>query len=216
MSSTAVVRWGGLAAMLAGMLMVIKSTMQLWWPASERMGMYVSGLVLVTAGLLAALGLLGLYARMSSRASWLGKAGATLAAVAALASAANLLTLVLRAGSSAGSAQIIAIAATLVGLLGGLLLLGLAALRTRTLSRRAAALPIAMALLSFPATIMLVHIVADPFVPVSLADELPITVIGLYWLALGYIINQQPLPAQTPGTSRSGEREPMPTTSTSM
>ena len=166
MASSALIRIGGLAAMVGGLLWVVKGGSILltgWQPP-----------VIFEAALpLFALGLLGLHARLEGRGGLLGKAG-ILVAYVALAAAALVLATPLP--------PLIAVAG--FGPFLGLVLLGSATLQARIFSPLWSALPLAMGL-GGPLLILAgggLALMNERLL------EIPIVLVGLAWTLLGYSV----------------------------
>jgi hypothetical protein len=166
MASSALIRIGGLAAMVGGLLWVVKGGSILltgWQPP-----------VIFEAALpLFALGLLGLHARLEGRGGLLGKAG-ILVAYVALAAAALVL--------AAPLPPLIAVAG--FGPFLGLVLLGSATLQARIFSPPWSALPLAMGL-GGPLLILAgggLALMNERLL------EIPIVLVGLAWMLLGYSV----------------------------
>ena len=173
MSSTRIIRWAGLAAMLGGLLWVVKGAVIL-------LGGRQPPLTFEVALLLFAASLAGLHARLYGRGGRLAVAGVLLSYLAAASWVVNLLAgwlapwLVPDQGSSTVLTPTYAIGG--LGPFVALVLIGWAAVRGRALPRRWRAAPLALGLLA-P-----VAIAAGPLVHI----EAPIVLIGVAWVALGY------------------------------
>jgi hypothetical protein len=165
-SSSTLIRWGGLAAMVGGLMWVVKGG-----------GILLTGeqppVVFDAALPLFAVGLLGLHARLGGRGGPLGKAGA-LVAYASLASAVIVLMRPLAPF----------VAAAGFGPLLGLVLLGSAALQARVFPPPWSALPLAMGL-GGPLLILAGGVLA--LISERLL-EIPIVLVGLAWMVLGYSV----------------------------
>jgi hypothetical protein len=171
--SSRLIRWSGLAAMLGGALWVVKGGLIM-------SGVLDLGELLIVAQLLFAMGLMGLHWRLGGRGGWLGRVGGFLAYVAAALSGVNAPYAVFFAEDGPQTPfpfnVTFAIAALVIFV--GLVLLGLAALRAEILPRRWRALPLASGLLSLlPVWVLaFIHL------------ELPVVVLGLAWMLLGYVL----------------------------
>jgi hypothetical protein len=164
MASSALIRLGGVAAMAGGLMWVVKGG-----------GILLTGqqppVVFETAMPLFAVGLLGLHARLDGRGGPLGKAGVFVAYIA-LASAAIVLM--------APLAPFLAVAG--FGPFLGLVLLGSATLQARVLLPPWSALPLTMGLGS-PLLILAgggLAVISERML------EIPIVLVGLSWMLLGY------------------------------
>jgi hypothetical protein len=166
MASSALIRLGGLAAMVGGLMWVVKAG-----------GILLTGeqppLVFEAALPLFAVGLLGLHARLDGRGGPLGKAG-VLVAYAALASGVIVLMKPL--------APVVTV--TGFGSFLGLVLLGSAALQTRVFPPPWSALPLAMGL-GGPFLMLVgggLALISERLL------EIPIVLVGLGWMLLGYLV----------------------------
>ena len=166
MASSALIRLGGLAAMVGGLLWVVKG-------GSILLTGQQPPVVFEAALPLFAVGLLGLHARLDGSGGPLGKAG-VLVAYAALASAAIVLM--------APLAPFYALAG--FGPFLGLVLLGSAALQARVFPPPWSALPLAMGL-GGPLLILVgggLALISERLL------EIPIVLVGLAWMLLGYSV----------------------------
>jgi hypothetical protein len=166
MASSALIRIGGLAAMVGGLMWVVKGGAILLTGQQPPV-------VFEAAMPLFAVGLLGLYARLDGRGGPLGRAGA-LVAYAALASAAIVLM--------APLAPFFAVAG--FGPFLGLVLLGSATLQARVFPSPWSALPLAMGL-GGPLLILAgggLALISERLL------EIPIVLVGLAWMLLGYAV----------------------------
>jgi hypothetical protein len=166
MTSSALIRLGGLAAMLGGLLWVVKGG-----------GILLTGhqlpAVFEAAMPLFAVGLLGLHARLDGRGGPLGKAG-VLVAYAALASTVIVLI--------APLAPFYAVAG--FGPFLGLVLLGSATLQEGVFRLPWSALPLAMGL-GGPLLILAgggLALISERLL------EIPIVLVGFAWMLLGYSV----------------------------
>jgi hypothetical protein len=166
MASSAPIRLGGVAAMVGGLMWVVKGGAILLTGQQPP--------VLFEAAMpLFAVGLLGLHARLDGRGGALGKAG-VLVAYAALASAAIALM--------APLAPFLAVAG--FGPFVGLVLLGSATLQARVFLPPWSALPLAMGL-GGPLLILAgggLAMISERLL------EIPIVLVGLSWMLLGYLL----------------------------
>jgi hypothetical protein len=166
MASSALIRLGGLAAMVGGLMWVVKG-------GSILLTGQQPPVVFEAAMPLFAVGLLGLHARLDGRGGLLGKAG-VLMAYAALASAAIVLV--------APLAPFYALAG--FGPFLGLVLLGSATPQARVFPPPWSALPLAMGLGS-PLLILAgggLALISERLL------EIPIVLVGLAWMLLGYSV----------------------------
>ncbi len=164
--SSALIRLGGLAAMVGGLLWVVKG-------GSILITGQQPPVVFEAAMPFFAVGLLGLHARLDSRGGPLGKAG-ILVAYAALAAAATFLITPL--------APFIVVAG--FGPFLGLVLLGSATLQARVFPSPWSALPLAMGL-GGPLLILAggsLALMGERLL------EIPIVLVGLAWMLLGYSV----------------------------
>jgi hypothetical protein len=166
MASSALIRLGGLAAMAGGLMWVVKGGAILLTGQQPP--------VLFEAAMpLFAVGLLGLHARLDGRGGALGNAG-VLVAYAALASAAIAVM--------APLAPFLAVAG--FGPFVGLVLLGSATLQARVFLPPWSALPLAMGL-GGPLLILAgggLAVISERLL------EIPIVLVGLSWMLLGYLL----------------------------
>ncbi len=177
MTSSTLVRWGGMAVMLSGALLVVKGVAILVSDADP-------GFV-PPATLLFALGMVGLHARLEGRSGPLGTIGVLLAWVVVVASAVNLIGLALpipTPGEPGASVLLrITYMGAFLGILVGLLMLGVAALRTGAMPAPRGAVPLAVGVLWFP-------LQGVGFV---IADGVGLILGGLAWALLGYVLWSQ-------------------------
>jgi hypothetical protein len=166
MASWALIRLGGLAAIVGGLLWVVKG-------GSILLTGQQPPVVFEAAMPLFAVGLLGLYARLDGRGGPVGKAGVVVA-YAALASAAIVLL--------APLAPFYAVAG--FGPFLGLVLLGSAILQARVFPPPWSALPLVTGL-GGP----LLLLAGGGFALISeRLLEIPIVLVGLAWMLLGYSV----------------------------
>ena len=172
--SSILVRWGGVAAIVAGVLLVAKG---LAIVATD----YDPSLV-PPATLLFALGMVGLHARLPGGGGLLGTVGVLLAWVALAASAVNLIGLVLSvpapADPDAPALLGITYMVAFLGILIGLFVLGIAAFRARAAPAPWHAVPLAVGVLWFP-------LQGIGFV---ISDGVGLVLGGLAWAFLGYVV----------------------------
>jgi hypothetical protein len=174
MTSSNTVWWGGLAAVLGGALFIVKGFAIL---VSDADPSFVP-----PATLLFALGMVGLHARLEGRGGPLGMIGVFLAWVVVAASVVNLLGLALPIPTpgEAGAPMLLRITymVAFLGILIGLLVLGVAALRARVMPAPWNAVPLAVGVLWFP-------LQGVGFV---IADGVGLVLGGLAWALLGYVL----------------------------
>ena len=166
MASSALIRLGGLAAMVGGLMWVVKGGAILLTGQQPPV-------VFEAAMPLFAVGLVGLHARLEGRGGPLGKAG-VLVAYTALASAAIVLMRPL--------APFYAVAG--FGPFLGLVLLGSATLQARVFPSPWSALPLAIGL-GGPLLILAgggLALISERLL------EIPIVLVGLAWMLLGYSV----------------------------
>ena len=177
MTSSAFTRWGGLAAMLSGVLLVAKG---LAIVVSNADPSFVP-----PATLLFALGMVGLHARLRGDGGPLGTAGVLLAWVALAASAVNLIGLALSIPApgdpDAPTLLQITYMAAFLAILLGLLALGIAVLRARVMPAPWGAVPLAVGVLWFPLQ----------GVGFAISDGVGLVLGGLAWALLGYVLWSQ-------------------------
>jgi hypothetical protein len=179
--------------MLAGIVWIVDAII-LGVAGNENISMRaLSTLLFFAAPLFAALGLVGLYARLADHPSRLKQIGGWLAYIAVVASIINVLYFVYtvyivnsgRPGVNVAGPMSLTIPATLIGFFGGAILLGSVALRAKALPDWANPLPLALGLLMLPAFIVL-QLLANLIWPEAASGEVPLVVIGIAWIALGY------------------------------
>ena len=185
MTSSNLIRWSGLAAMLSGALAVVKGVVIVVSDADP-------GLV-PPMTLLFALGMVGLHARLEGGGGLLGTVGVFLAWVAFAASVVNVIGLALAIPAPGDPAAPSLLSLTYVvaflGILVGLLALGIAALRARVMPAPWHAVPITVAVLWFP-------LQGLGFV---ISDGVGLILGGLAWSVLGYSLwSQRSTSAQQP------------------
>lgn len=172
-TSSNLIRWSGLAAVLGGMMWVVKGGLIM-------LGGPDLGELLIVALLLFAVGLIGLHSRLGRHGGRLGRVGGFLAYVAATLSVVNAPYAVFFAedGSQTPFPFNVTFAIAAFAIFVGLMLLGLAALRAEILPRSWRALPLAIGLLALlPVWVLaFIHL------------ELPVVVLGLAWMLLGYVL----------------------------
>ena len=168
------VRWGGVAAMASGALLVAKGLAII---ATDHDPSFVP-----PATLLFALGLVSLHARLPGGGGLLGTVGVSLAWVALAASAVNLVGLALSVpapGDPDAPALLgITYVVAFLGILIGLFVLGIAAFRARAAPAPWHAVPLAVGVLWFP-------LQGIGFV---ISDGVGLVLGGLAWAFLGYAL----------------------------
>ncbi len=174
MLSPNLIRWSGVAALLGGLFLVVKGVVIILSDADPSF--------VPPATLLFAFGMVGLHARLEGRGGLLGTIGVILVWVAVVASAVNLIGLALPvpAPGSPGAPALLEITYVLafLGILVGLLLLGIAALRAETLPPRWRVVPLIVGILWFP-------LQGIGFV---ISDGVGLMLGGLAWMFLGYVL----------------------------
>jgi hypothetical protein len=192
MSSSNLARWGGLAAIAGGMLLVLWSflSIPLFGPTGVLGSLYRLYIALWSLSWLLLLGgLVGLHARQANAYGWPGAAGFTVASLGGLIVA--VLSLVYAEWSMPGpyswgdgSGRGIAILIWEIGLL----ILGIATLRAKALPLPWRALPLAIFLV-FPLSIA----ATPPMLAAGLESEffysgIPRALTGVGWVLLGYAL----------------------------
>jgi hypothetical protein len=162
MSSSDLIRWGGLAALVSGVAWIVYGLLDLIVANPEEISPL--DILLIVALLLLAVGLAGFHTLQKGNYGRIGRAGLYTAIAGCLAQALGFLYLLLDV--EAGWL----LAAGSLGLLVGFVLYGVATLRARVL----------------PRWYGVVFIIFWP-VAILLGDYAPIW-IGLVWLALGYAL----------------------------
>jgi hypothetical protein len=208
-SSSDLVRWGGLAAMMAGVLHVVGGLLPT--PAGDQPfspGSYLLALVGVLASLLLLGGLVGLHIRQANVYGWLGTAGFLLVFTSTLVGAALVLFMMVAADTTGDTAAALRAPLGVTGLVGlvGLLLLGVATVRARALPLPWAALPLAIGLVEVLAWLVLPPLTSplelDWRIDAFILMDMPPVLVGLGWVLLGY--------ALWSGTSEGVGRRPAP------
>lgn len=186
MSSAGLIRWGGLTAMVAGLIWMVSGVLALIYGGEHEPGTTEDYLVEGTfalAILFTAGGMIGLHALQQGSYGRLGRAGLYLVVIASLAQA--IATAVLLAGSDA--LEWVVFPVGLLAVLVGFVLYGIATLRAGVLPRWAGwglifGLPVAIALGLLGGNILF----------------------GLLWLALGYTLWSRSTNATTALAGRPG------------
>lgn len=170
------VRLGGVAAIVGGLLWIIKGGAILLSGDQPRY-------VFEVAPLCFAAGLLGLHAALAGRGGLPGRLGGVLAFVAMALSVLGLVSLIQR-GDAPGSEAAFdpVVLAGFLATLGSLLLLGVAVRRVGLLARPWGLLPLALGALTVP-------LLAVAGAVAGLNErllEVPVVIVGAAWVALGY------------------------------
>ena len=173
MSSTHI-RWCGLAAMVAGVLLAAKGAAIV---ASDYDPSFVP-----PATLLFSVGMVGLHARLRGGGGLPGTVGVVLAWVALAASMVNLTGLALSipapADPDAPALLGVTYVVAFIGILIGLLALGIAALRARVMAAPWSAVPLVVGVLWFPLQ----------GIGFAISDGVGLVLGGLAWVPLGYAL----------------------------
>src|SRR5829696_6637822 len=176
MVSSALIRLGGLAAMVGGLLWVVKG-------GSILITGQQPPVVFEAAMPFFAVGLLGLHARLDGRGGPLGKAGVLVAYAALAAAATFLITPLAPFIVVAGFGPFIVVAG--FGPFLGLVLLGSATLQARVFHPPWSALPLAMGV-GGPLLILVagggLALISERLL------EIPLVLVGIAWMLLGYSV----------------------------
>jgi len=182
MSSSDLIRWGGLAGMLAGAAFIVLMLIPEGSPGSF---LYIlNGLVFIAAVLLVLVGLAGFHALQKGNYGRIGRAGFYTVIVAALAQ------IIAQVGSMLGSTAFRFL--DFLGLLGvmvGFVLYGAATLQVRALPRWCGV----GFIVGLPVWLVVSVVLGNEF-GASLGGIL----FGFLWLALGYVLWSQRGPATEP------------------
>ena len=189
MTSSDLARWGGVAAMLGGALLVAKGTLIVVFDTDPSL--------VPPATLLFALGMVGLHARLEGRGGLLGIIGVSLVWVAVAASVVNLVGLALNipAPGDPEAPILLQVTYTLAffAILIGLLALGIAASGAEVLSPSSRALTLAVGVLWFPLQ----------GIGFAISDGVGLILGGLAWALLGHILwLGSGIPAEQPSRVR--------------
>ena len=194
MESSKLIRWGGPALMLGGMLWILtylteivigvtlgealysqadpSTSLLVWlWPAFFMGAIFFLGI-----------GLLGVQARLQGRAKILGILGALLACVAIIAVSINLVLLTGVSGEPTASDGLGFLG--VLGTLGGSVFLGVATLRAKVLPRWARFTLTLLPLAFIPAIIVTIPL--ESVAPEYVIADLPFPVVGLVLAFVGY------------------------------
>ena len=170
--SSALIRWGGVSTMLGGMMWVVKGGLIM-------LGVLDLGELLIVAQLLFAAGLIGLHSRLGGHGGLSGRIGGLLAYMAAALSAVNAPYSVFAEDAPQTPFPFnVTYATAALAIFVGLVLLGISVRRVEILPHRWRSLPLAIGVSALlPVWVLaLVHL------------ELPIVVLGLAWMLLGYVM----------------------------
>ena len=171
-SSSSIVRWSALAAMLGGLLWVVKGGVIMLGGSDPDL--------FIPAQFFFGVALIGLHTCLAGRGGLLGRVGGFLAYIAVLLSFVNALYSVFFAEDGPQTPFPFNATYAIAGLaiFVGLVLLGLATLRVDILPRRWRVLPLAIGLLALlPVWVLaFIHL------------ELPVVVLGFAWVLLGYVL----------------------------
>lgn len=180
-----IIRWGGIAAMLGGVLWVVWSN--LFRVSFEAAGGPFSDALLFLAALLTLAGLVGLHARQGDDYERIGRAGFYTAAVGLLAQA--LAALVMLMGSEAAFLQWLVAPFGSLAIMVGLVLYGAATLQARVLARWCG-----LALIVVPPIAFYMN---------SKVFYGSIALYGVLWVALGYVLwSWRATPSEQPSRVR--------------
>ena len=188
------IRWGGPALILGGMLWVLTYVVEIILGVTAGEAAYnradpgasplvwLWGASFMGAILLLGIGLLGVWARLQSRAKILGLPGALLACVAIVAASINLVLLAGTSGEPTASDDLGFLG--VVGTLGGSILLGIATLRAKVLPRWARFVLTLTPFAFVPAIIATIPLAS--VAPDYVIADLPFPVVGLVLATVGY------------------------------
>ena len=182
MLASRLARWGGLAAMLGGVLWVFKGG-AIILTGEQPPVVFEAALPLFAAGLV------GLHARLGGRGGRLGKTGLLLAYAALSSALVALVGLTLAPARWVPNEDSVTLLTPFIVLAGfgpfvGLVLLGIATLRVKAMPAPWSALPLVMGAGAFP--LMLVGGVLE--LVNERLFELPIVLLGFAWVLLGYSV----------------------------
>ena len=183
MSASRLARWGGLAAMLGGVLWVFKG-------GAIMLTGEQPPVVFSAAQPLFAAGLVGLHARLGGRGGRLGRTGLLVAYVALLSALVALVGFTLVPAGWVPNEAMKGVSSVTEVLAGfgtflSLVLLGIATLRVKAMPAPWRALPLVMGVGAVPLILVggiLLELVNERLV------ELPIVLLGLAWMLLGYSV----------------------------
>jgi hypothetical protein len=182
LSASGLARWGGLAAMLGGVMWVVKGGAIMLTGEQPPM-------VFEAALPLFAVGLVGLHARLGGRGGRLGRTGLLLAYVALASALVALVGWTLAPAGWVPDEDSLTPLTPFIVLAGlgpfvGLVLLGIATLRVKAMPAPWSALPLLMGTGAVPLMLVggVLELVSERLV------ELPIVLLGLAWVLLGYSV----------------------------
>ena len=191
MSSSDLVRWGGLAAMATGVLYIVMGLLPNPdfgdQPLSPGSYLFVLGAVLASLLLLG--GLVGLHILHAEVYGWLGTVGFLLVFISTL-----ILAVLGPIEMTAGYTSVLHSLLGVTGLVGlvGLLLLGGATVHARVLPLPWAALPLAILLVRVLVWFLLPPLIfrftLDPGTYTWILTDMPPVLVGLGWALLGYAL----------------------------
>ncbi len=180
MSASRLARWGGLAAMLGGVMWVFKGG-AIMLTGEQPPVVFEAALPLFAAGLV------GLHARQGGRGGRLGKTGLLLAYAALASALVALVGLTLVPAGWVPNEDSVTLLTPFIVLAGfgpfvGLVLLGIVTLRVKAMPAPWSALPLVMGVGAVP--LMLVGGILE--LVNERLFELPIVLLGFAWVLLGY------------------------------
>ena len=182
MLASRLARWGGLAAMLGGVLWVFKGG-AIILTGEQPPVVFEAALPLFAAGLV------GLHARLGGRGGRLGRTGLLLAYAALASALVALVGLTLGPAGWVPNEESVTLLTPFIVLAGfgpfvGLVLLGIATLRVKAMPAPFSALPLVMGASAVPLMLMggILELVNERLV------ELPIVLLGFAWVLLGYSV----------------------------
>ena len=183
MSASRLARWGGLAAMLGGVLWVFKG-------GAIMLTGEQPPVVFSAAQPLFAAGLVGLHARLGGRGGRLGKTGLLLAYAALSSALVALVGFTLAQARWVPNEDSVTLLTPFIVLAGfgpfvGLVLLGIATLRVEAMPAPWSALPLVMEAGAVPLMLLVGGILG---LVNERLFELPIVLLGFAWVLLGYSV----------------------------
>lgn len=184
--SSSLIRLGGVAAILGGAMWVVKGGLiMLGGPDPD---------LFIPAQLFFALGLLGLHTRLAERGGRMGRVGGVLAYAAVALSVVNVPYSIFFAerGPQIPFPFNVTYLLASLAIFVGLVFLGIATVRAAALPGRWRTLPLAVGLSAlFPVWILaFIHL------------ELPVVVLGVAWMLIGYVLLTRSVPARQPARVR--------------
>ncbi|MEJ7815291.1 MAG: hypothetical protein WKF53_08940 [Rubrobacter sp.] len=182
MSASRLARWGGLAAMLGGVMWVFKGG-AIMLTGEQPPIVFEAALPLFAAGLV------GLHARLGGRGGRLGKTGLLLAYAALASALVALVGLTLVPAGWVPNEDSVTLLTPFIVLAGfgpfvGLVLLGIVTLRVKAMPAPWSALPLVMGAGAVP--LMLVGGILE--LVNERLFEFPIVLLGFAWVLLGYSV----------------------------